>query len=149
MPISVFTEITDTQFEAGEGSVTAPRRGWILYDGECGLCLGSVRRIRGVFEPRGFAFLPLQTSWIRAAFALPEQELLGEMRLLMRNGEKFGGADAIPELAKYVWWAWPVVAFAYMPGARQLLRAAYRYIAARRYCIAGTCSIPTRPSLRD
>jgi predicted DCC family thiol-disulfide oxidoreductase YuxK len=148
MPISVFTEMTDTKFPMGDGFGTAPQRGWILYDGECGFCLGIVRRIRGLFEPRGFAFLPLQTPWVRAEFALPEQELLGEMRLLMSNGEKFGGADAVPELGKYVWWAWPLVAIAYMPGARRLLRAAYRYVAARRYCIAGTCSIPAQPSQR-
>jgi hypothetical protein len=97
-----------------------------------------------VFEPRGFAFLPLQTPWVRVEFNLPEQELLAEMRLLMRNGEKFGGADAIPVLAKFVWWAWPVVVFAQIPGARRFLRAVYRYVAARRYCIARICSIPSK-----
>jgi len=125
-------------------SAPLPRRGWILYDGECEFCISIVRLIRGVFEPRGFAFLPLQTPWVREEFNLPEQELLAEMRLLMRNGEKFDGADAIPVLAKFVWWAWPVAVFAQIPGARRFLRSTYRYVAARRYCIAGTCSIPSK-----
>jgi predicted DCC family thiol-disulfide oxidoreductase YuxK len=144
MPISVFTEITDANPRLLGGPVGDPRRGWILYDGECGFCLSIVRRTRGIFAPRGFAFLPLQTPWVRAVFNLPERELLAEMRLLPRNGEKLGGADAILKLAEYVWWAWPMAALAYVPGARRLLRMGYRYIAARRNCIAGTCSIPAQ-----
>jgi predicted DCC family thiol-disulfide oxidoreductase YuxK len=144
MSISVSTEITDARFQMSIPSTPLPRRGWILYDGGCVFCLSIVRLIRGVFERRGFEFLPLQTPWVRAEFNLPELELLAEMRLLMRNGEKFGGPDAIPVLAGFVWWAWPVTVLAQVPGVLCLLSAAYRYVATRRHCITGTCSIPSK-----
>jgi hypothetical protein len=71
------------------------------------------------------------------------------MRVLLRSGEKFGGADAIPVLASAVWWAWPVVLLARMPGARRLLGKAYRYVAARRYCARGACDVPRKSPLRN
>jgi predicted DCC family thiol-disulfide oxidoreductase YuxK len=155
MTISVSTEIT-------EGSVAG--RGWVLYDGDCQFCVGWVRRMKPVLAPRGFAFLPLQTPWVRAFFNLPEAELLGEMRVVFgefenfndgHNGhsdcirQAFGGANAIIELAKHVWWAWPLVAIAQIPGARRFFRAAYRAIAARRYCANGACAVPRRENSQN
>src|SRR5271168_5266353 len=147
MNISVSTEIT-------EGNVTG-RRGWVLYDGDCQFCLGWVRRMKPILVPRGFEFLPLQTPWVRAFFHLPEAELLSEMRVVFntinnRNNENsacqrsFGGADAVIELAKHVWWAWPLAALAQIPIARNFLRERYRAIAARRYCANGACAVPRR-----
>ena len=141
MQSSVFTEITDNPPPVLSRPPSDPRRGWILFDAECNFCRSIVSRTYSVFAPRGFAFLPLQTPWVRTVFHLPYEKLLSEMRVLTRNGEKFGGADAIPLLARYVWWAWPLVAFAHLPGARHLLRVAYRFVASRRYCISGTCSV--------
>jgi hypothetical protein len=109
--------------------------------------------MKPVLEPRGFAFLPLQTPWVRAFFHLPAGELLREMRVITNGGKggrdehtevsglAFGGADAIVELAKHVWWAWALVALAQIPGARKLLRAAYRAVASRRYCVNGRCAL--------
>ena len=149
MTISVSTEIT-------EDSATE-LRGWILYDGDCQFCLDWVRRMKPVFVHRGFEFLPLQTPWVRAFFHVPEAELLSEMRVIANKvsngnsgrtehnecvGQGFGGADAIVELAKHVWWAWPLVAIAQIPGTRRLLRAGYRAIAERRYCVDGRCPVP-------
>ena len=145
MAISVSTEITEEK--------AADLRGWVLYDGECQFCLGWVRRMKPVLAPRGFAFLPLQTPWVRAFFDLPEAELLSEMRVVFNNfhhrnstgaGRAFGGADAIVELAKHVWWAWPLVAVVQIPFAGNFLRARYRAIAARRYCANGACAVPRR-----
>jgi predicted DCC family thiol-disulfide oxidoreductase YuxK len=148
MAISVSTEITEEK----AGSI----RGWVLYDGDCQFCIGWVRRMKPVLVPRGFEFLPLQTPWVRAFFNLPEAELLGEMRVVFNGfdnrsngrdwcaGQAFGGADAIIELAKHVWRAWPLVAVAQIPFARNFLRARYRAIAAQRYCANGACAVPRR-----
>jgi predicted DCC family thiol-disulfide oxidoreductase YuxK len=146
MPISVFTETTEEN--------AAPSRGWVVYNGECQFCLGWVRRMKPVLEPRGFLFLPLQTPWVRAFFRVPVDELLSEMRVITNSGldgcdehtggrgQVFGGADAIVELAKRVWWAWPLVALAKIPGAQKLLGIGYRAMAARRYCAKGRCTLP-------
>jgi predicted DCC family thiol-disulfide oxidoreductase YuxK len=132
--ISVSAEITD--------AIPTPSRGWVLFDGDCQFCRRWVGRMEPILAPRGFVFLPLQTHWVRAFFHFPENQLLGEMRVLLRNGETYGGADAIIALARYVWWAWPLVALAKVPGVRHALRAAYRRVAARRHCLSGACSVP-------
>jgi predicted DCC family thiol-disulfide oxidoreductase YuxK len=120
-------------------------RGWVLFDGECEFCRTWARRMERVLAGRGFLFIPLQTPWVRAFFHLPEDVLLGEMRLLLTNGKAFGGADAIVELGKHVSWGWPLVALAQVPGVRPLLRAAYRSIAARRQCLSGRCAMRRGP----
>lgn len=130
--ISVFTEMSDASQK--------PDCGWVLFDGECPFCRSWVRRVQPILAPRGFAFIPLQTPWVRAHFDLPEEQLLSEMRVLLRTGETYGGAGAIVVLAKYVWWAWPLVGLAYVPGMRRLLGAAYRHVATRRYCLNGACT---------
>ena len=131
--ISVSAEITD--------ATSKPSRGWVLFDGDCQFCRRWVDRIEPILAPRGFVFLPLQTPWVRAFFHFPENQLLGEMRVLLRNGEIHGGADAVIALARYVWWGWPLVAFAQVPGVRRALRAAYRRVAARRHCLSDACSV--------
>ena len=65
------------------------------------------------------------------------------MELVKSDGRILGGADAVVELARRVWWGWPLWVFAQAPGSRPLLRAAYRWIAARRHCLGGTCERPT------
>ncbi|MGB0035336.1 MAG: DUF393 domain-containing protein [Candidatus Acidiferrales bacterium] len=138
MAISVHTEITEAQ--------TTSFRGYVLFDGECPFCQRSAARMSRIFGSRGFEFLPLQTPWVRGFFHLSEDKLLGEMRLLLRNGESFGGADAIVELAKYVWWGWPLVAVAQIPLVSRLLRAGYRHIAARRKCLNAACALQDEPN---
>ena len=81
MTISVSTEITEER--------AASLRGWVLYDAECPFCLGWVRRMKPVLAPRGFAFVPLQTPWVRAFFHLPEDELLSEMRVVFSTGDNW------------------------------------------------------------
>jgi predicted DCC family thiol-disulfide oxidoreductase YuxK len=133
MNISLSTEMSD-------GAGRQPR-GWVLFDETCELCLRSVALWRGVIERRGFAFAPLQEPWVRERLGLSDAELLREMRLLTRNGEIFGGADAILRLARAIWWAWPLVALAWVPGMKMLLRAAYRSVASRRSCANGSCGV--------
>lgn len=76
---------------------------------------------------------------MRAQLRLPEPELLREMRLLLPDGRVFGGADALIELARRIAWAWPLWITAHLPGARSLLRAAYRWVAAHRSCTKDVC----------
>ena len=70
--------------------------------------------------------------------------MLREMRLLLADGRDLGGADAVVEIARHIWWAWPLWLVSRVPGARAILRAIYRVIAANRHCIGGACKIPRR-----
>ena len=101
--------------------------------------MSIARRLRPVFEPRGFGIATLQDPRVREQLSLPEKDLLTELRLLTDDGRQFGGADAIVYLARQVWWAWPLWALAHLPGMRGALRFAYRRIAVRRHCLSGVC----------
>src|SRR3989442_814760 len=74
--------------------------GWVLYDGECGLCTGWARRFGAVLNRRRFELAPLQTPWVRERLGLVPGVVLTEMRLLLSDGSIYGGADAIIEIAR-------------------------------------------------
>lgn len=117
--------------------------GWVLYDGDCRMCTALARRLAGMLAQRDYALAPLQEDWVRARLALPEDELLSEMRVLTPQGQVIGGADSIVYLASQIWWAWPFTMAAKLPGAMPVLRAGYRWIADNRGCRHGRCRRPT------
>ena len=119
---------------------------WLLYDGDCRLCLGMVERWRGALERRGFGLAALQEDWVRARLDLPEEELLREMRVLSGAGQTRGGASALVFIWSRIWWCWPLWALAQLPGVHSLLDAVYRWIAAHRACLPGSCSLHARPN---
>jgi predicted DCC family thiol-disulfide oxidoreductase YuxK len=138
MPISVNTEITDNDVKE--------LNGWVLFDGACSLCTASARFFSHTLDRHGFAVAPLQTPWVCERLGLREGGPLPEMRALLANGDAPGGADAILEIARRIWWGWPFFFFAKLPGIKPALRAVYRIIAANRHCANGTCNL--RESLR-
>jgi len=129
--ISVITDISE---ETG-------RKGWVAYDAACALCVRWARRSEPWLTARGFGLVPLQAEWVRRRLALPEAELLSEMRLLLPDGAVLGGADAVVRLAREIWWAWPLWLAAQIPGAMPLLRRLYAAVAARRHCTARSCAM--------
>ena len=149
------TEITDTKAEkvgrGVEGRTPAPEppRGWVLYDGDCHICTGTVRRWGDALKRRGFECVPLQTNWVRERLNLSEHELMLEMRVLEPSGKVVGAAAALLLLARTFWWALPLVWLAKVPGVFPLLDAAYRWGAARRYCSNLECGGLTPLSISD
>jgi predicted DCC family thiol-disulfide oxidoreductase YuxK len=127
----VNTEITEKK--AGNG--------WVLYDRECRICTGVVRRWGEALRRRGFECVPLQTAWVRERLNLSETELMLEMRVLDHTGKVAGGAAALLTLARHFWWALPLVWLAHFPGGFRLLDDLYRWGAARRYCANGVCTV--------
>jgi len=110
-------------------------RAWVLYDADCPICTRFALRYEKLLDRRAFAILPLQDPWIRERFKnLDDATYLAEMRLLFTNGKKFGGADALIELARHYWWAWPLFALGHVSPFRALMRAGYRWVARRRGC---------------
>src|SRR5712692_3187699 len=130
--ISLSSEITDNKGRRA-------RAGWVFFDGDCPYCTSLARRFAPLLEPRGYSFAPLQDPRVQELLALPPEQLLLEMRVLTPVGRVIGGADALLFLAKEIWWAWPVCALAKLPGMKFLLRAGYRWFAARRSCSSGAC----------
>ncbi|MGH9670339.1 MAG: thiol-disulfide oxidoreductase DCC family protein [Terriglobales bacterium] len=129
-----------------------PPAGWVVYDGDCGVCAGLARRFRRVLERRGFALVPLQSPWmssrLRFSYGIPLEKLLEEMRVLTADGRALGGADAVLYLAGKIWWARPLAALGSRPWMRSRLQRAYRWFAERRHRLPRACEIhPTPPAV--
>jgi predicted DCC family thiol-disulfide oxidoreductase YuxK len=136
--ISLTSEFTDTKGRHA--------RGWLFFDADCAFCVKIVRALAPSLQKRGFALAPLQDPRVGALLGLSQTELLLEMRLLLSNGQQTGGADAAVALAHEIWWVRPLVWLSKPPGMMQLLRRAYRWIAAHRQCSAAiSCGITQTP----
>ena len=120
-------------------------RGWVGYDGDCGLCAMLVRRCAGPFERRGFVFLPLQNPWLAGRLGLKDGEMPEEMKLLMAGGHVVGGAESIVVLLRAVGWLAPLAWLAWLPGLQPLTVASYRWVARNRHAL-GICRVPERPA---
>ena len=119
------TEITDT--------MNAKRTEWICYDADCAFCVRWAERL----ARHGFTVVPLQSPTVRAILRMPENELLAEMRVITREGNIFGGADALIFLCGVV--CKPLFALTFVPGVKPILRSVYRIAASRRNCRPGAC----------
>ena len=71
---------------------------------------------------------------------------LEKMHVLTREGQDIAGADAVIFLARQIWWTWPAVVFAQLPGMHKLLDGGYRWIAAHRGCDHVACDLKKRRS---
>jgi predicted DCC family thiol-disulfide oxidoreductase YuxK len=118
---------------------TEAAQGRVFYDGECPLCTGAAARFAPMLRRHHFDLIPLQTPWVRKRLGLKPDEALTEMKLLTEGGEIYGGAEALVQIARRIWWAWPLFALAQIPGAMILFRAIYRWIAANRHCMSSVC----------
>lgn len=118
------------------------QKAWVFYDGDCAFCRDCVRRWHGVLEAQGFVFEPQQGELGREKLGLKPGEVLPEIKILFFDGTLLGGMDATLKLLPFVWWGKPICLFARVPGAMPFLRWCYRQMAARRYCLSGTCKLP-------
>ena len=118
-------------------------RGWVLFDGSCGLCSSWVRRWARTLHARGFEVAPLQDDWVRKRLGSPPSEdLLLDLRLLLDNGRQLRGADAYRYVIRRIWWAYPVYLLSVTPVLRHLFDRAYRAFADNRYHFSRTCRLP-------
>lgn len=116
-------------------------RGWVGYDGDCGFCCNLVRRWHGVFEKRGFTFVPLQNHWLAERLGITTMP--DEMKLLLADGRVLGGAAAIAAIARAVWYFAPVGWAMGLPGIRRLVDYSYKWVARNRQQL-GVCKVPER-----
>lgn len=122
---------------------TTPLRGEVFYDAECSLCTGWAYRFERTLAKRGFGLATLQSR-----IPAPARPLT-EMRLKLTDGRELGGADALVEITRRIWWAYPLWLIAKIPGGMPLFRAGYRVLAANRHCFNGGCLIPARNKWLD
>lgn len=105
----------------------------LAYDGQCGFCSTSARRWRRLLGRINVETAPVQLPEVRQALGLQEGETAGEMVLICRDGQRFGGIDAYTELLSRFRWLRPLAILLRWPVFDELARVLYRFIAAHRH----------------
>ncbi|MGB2665265.1 MAG: DCC1-like thiol-disulfide oxidoreductase family protein [Candidatus Acidiferrum sp.] len=132
--ISLASEYTDTKGRHAKG--------WLFFDADCNFCTRLARWLAPILARRGFAVAPLQDPRVSALLGLSQQERLRELRLLLSDGLHYGGAEAVVAVARQIWWAQPLVWLTHLPGAKNLLRNGYCWVAVHRSCTTSACLGP-------
>jgi predicted DCC family thiol-disulfide oxidoreductase YuxK len=117
----------------------------VFYDGKCSFCTRSVEILSRLDNLRRVHWIDMHSREAKAEN--PDLDLdrgANEMLLRLPSGQWQGGFDAFRTLAKHFPLLWPIVGFLYIPPIPQIGRAAYKRIAARRYCI-----LPPRPAKKE
>lgn len=123
----------------------------ILYDGECSLCTAQATNLEAFsnYQVRARALQSIETSDPR----LTKEELVREIKLVMPDGQVFGGAEAIVQLAVQGRpLMWRIFSLYYLPGIRFMGDWLYAWVARNRYrlfgrqeynaCDTGSCARP-------
>jgi len=119
-------------------------KGWVLYDGACGLCSRWVPFWKGTLEKRGFLIAPLQSDWVAEKLHLSDKDLATDFRLLLANGEQLVGAAAYRHLMRRIGWTTPLYLLSILPVFRTLFDLGYRLFADNRFWISRRCHLPGR-----
>ncbi len=109
-------------------------RALLLYDGQCGFCLESVKRLRivdlfGWLDPLDFHAQP---DLARLHPALTPERCRSEMMLLEPTGRLSGGFDAFARLTRKLPLLMGLAPAVHLPGAAWIGRRVYRWVARNR-----------------
>jgi len=112
-------------------------RAVLLYDGQCGFCVESVKRLRvldlfGWVDPLDFHMQPDLT---KLNPLLTPEHCQSEMVLVEPNGQLSGGYQAFARLTRRLALLMPLAVPAHLPGMDWLGRRVYRWIATHRYLL--------------
>ena len=113
----------------------------LLYDGTCRFCVAQAKRLERMARGR-VAIESAYADGVRARFPMvPQEGVLGEIKLVDSDGRLLGGAAAIARTLEYgggplglaakLYKVWPI---------RPLADAGYKVIAWNRYRLRGKCT---------
>lgn len=123
--------------------------GWVLYDGQCGICAQSAPRWSKTLASIGLGVAPLQAPWVQERLTVPPEELLHDIRLLFADGHQLAGPEVYRYAMRRLWWAFPIYLLSVTPGLRWIFNRAYRIFADRRLKISHVCHIAPPPSTNE
>ena len=133
-------------------------RAILLYDGQCGFCLSSVKRLRVLdlftwVDPLDFHTQP---DLAKLHSSLTPEHCHSEMILLEPNGRLSGGFGAFRRLCVRLPLLMGLAPLVYLPGARWVGTRVYQWIATHRYllhrnstCATNQCALPAPPRGRQ
>ncbi len=134
----------------------APNAAVVIWDGKCNFCRAQVERLRRFDSRQRLAYLSLHDPRVAQRYPdLSFDQLMEQMWVVApdcpkHNRRKYGGADAVRFLSRYLprlWWLAPAM---HLPFAMPLWRWLYKVVANRRYrlaganCDGGTCQLHLR-----
>jgi predicted DCC family thiol-disulfide oxidoreductase YuxK len=120
---------------------TSTQVDWVLYDDGCGICRKWVPFWRKTLVQNGFEIAPLQSKWVADRLHLSDEELMRDIRLLLKDGSEISGADAYRYVMRRIWWAYPFYLLSISPILRKIFDVTYRTFARNRYRISNTCKL--------
>lgn len=121
-----------------------PPAGWVLYDASCGICSRWVPWWSPTLGRIGLATAALQQPWVAARLAMPPEELLADITILLADGRLVRGADAYRWVLRRRWWMLPLWLLATLPPTRWLFDLGYRGFARNRHAISRACGLRPR-----
>ncbi|GLX69510.1 thiol-disulfide oxidoreductase DCC family protein [Paenibacillus glycanilyticus] len=129
---------------------------YVVYDGTCNLCIGTVTKLKELRSNAELIFVPAQ-SLKEAGVKVPgiekvaETELYEKMHVADEKGQLYAGADGVVRILRTIN-GFRLLAMLYrLPGLSRVGDLVYRYIAKRRYdwfgrteqsCSVNGCALP-------
>jgi predicted DCC family thiol-disulfide oxidoreductase YuxK len=121
-------------------TATHPRRDTVIYDGHCRFCRSQIALLRRLDPIGSLEFVSQHEPSVARDFPeLSADDLHAQMYVIDRAGHAHGGAEAVRYLSRRLPLLWPLAVPLHVPGSLPLWKAAYRFVARRRYHIAGSC----------
>jgi len=134
----------------------SPGSAVVIWDGKCNFCRAQVERLRRFDSRRRLTYLSLHDPRVAERYPdLTFEQLMQQMWVVTPDQQKFGGADAVRFLSRYLprlWWLAPAM---HLPFVMPLWRWLYKVVASRRYrlagenCDGGTCQLHLRAAASD
>ncbi|MFZ0547061.1 MAG: DUF393 domain-containing protein [Candidatus Promineifilaceae bacterium] len=117
--------------------MTQNRSNILIYDGDCGFCERTARMVEAWTNGR-VTIRPWQRSLsLMAEYGLTAEDGMTQVWYI-NNDIVSGGASAVNDAMRLVWWARPFTYLYHLPGIRQLEDRVYRWVANNRYRMPGS-----------
>lgn len=120
----------------GRKDLPARARLTVCYDGECGVCLAAVARLRNLDGAEQLRFVPAQrvTSELPDFAARIEPGALSSaLHVIEPDGRWVSGAEAVLRIAETVPRLRPIARLGRLPLVNQLVEPLYRLVARHRH----------------
>lgn len=124
-----------------KGSQDSEFNGWVLYDGDCGICMKLAFGWEKTLSAHGFKIAPLQEPWVKEKTNLSDKELLEDILMLKEDGTLFRGGDVYRQVMKRIWWLFPFYIVSIIPGADLVFDWTYKFVNKNRHLVSKTCRL--------
>lgn len=112
----------------------------VIYDGHCRFCIAQVKRLAKLDLGHKLAFISLHDPRVAERYQdLSHDQLMQNMYLVDRSGERFMGAAAVRRLSRILPPMWPAAPFLHLPGSLPIWQWFYQQVAKRRYRMGKSC----------